>query len=76
MAQVTIYIDNELESKIKNIAQSLNIPIGNYISMILEKSITDHWGSSIKKLPGSWNDFPTAEELRENNPQDITREAF
>jgi hypothetical protein len=36
MAQVTIYIANNLESQIKAMASSLNISISKYISTILE----------------------------------------
>lgn len=45
MAKVTIYIANELESQVKEMA-------------------------------GSWDHFPTLEEIRANQGQDLEREVF
>ncbi len=74
MAQITIYINSELESKVKKIANSLNISISKYISTIVEKNIEDSWNPKVKKLAGSWSDFPTIEEIRDSSAKDIKRE--
>ena len=74
MAQITIYINSELESKVKKIASSLNISISKYISTIVEKNIEDSWNPKVKKLAGSWSDFPTIEEIRDSSAKDIKRE--
>ena len=74
MAQITIYINNELESKVKKIANSLNISISKYISTIVEKNIQDSWNPKVKKLAGSWSNFPTIDEIRSNSAKDIKRE--
>jgi hypothetical protein len=66
MAQVTIlYQHNDLESKIKEIATSQEISISKYISIIIEK-INNNWSPKIKNLAGSWNDFTSIEEVRNN----------
>jgi len=74
MAQITIYINNELESKIKDIANSLDTSISKYISMLIEKNINSNWNPKVKELPGSWSDFPSLEELREGTAPDAKRE--
>ncbi len=76
MAQITIYINSELESKVKKIASSLNISISKYIATIVEKNIEDSWNPKVKKLAGSWSDFPTIEEIRNSSAKDIKREEF
>ena len=76
MAQVTIYIPNDLESKIKAMSSSLNISISKFISTVLEQKVQNEWTSDSKKLAGSWNDFPTLEEIRANQAEDIQRETF
>lgn len=63
MAQVTIYINNELESKIKNKALSLNISISKFIAKILEQKIDNEWNADVKELAGSWKDFPELKEI-------------
>ncbi len=76
MAQITIYINSELESKVKKIASSLNISISKYIATIVEKNIEDSWNPKVKKLAVSWSDFPTIEEIRNSSAKDIKREEF
>jgi len=76
MAQITIYISNDLESKVKEIANSLDTSISKYISTVLEKNINNNWNPKVKNLAGSWSDFPTIEEIRNNDAQDAQREEF
>jgi len=76
MAQITIYISNDLESKVKEIAASQDTSISKYISTVIEKNINNNWNPKIKNLAGSWSDFPTIEEIRNNDTQDAQREEF
>jgi len=76
MAQVTIYIPNNLESKIKEKASSLNISVSKFISILLEQKVQNEWSSSSRKLAGAWDDFPTLQEIRANQGQDALREEF
>ena len=76
MAQVTIYISNDLETQIKAMASSLNISISKFISGILEQKVQNEWSYSSRKLAGSWDDFPTLQEIRANQGQDAQREEF
>ena len=76
MAQVTIYIPNDLESQIKAMASSLNISISKFISTLLEQKVQNEWSYSSRKLAGSWDDFPTLQEIRANQGQDAQREDF
>ena len=76
MAQVTIYIPNDLESQIKEKASSLNISISKFISTLLEQKVQNEWSPSSRKLAGAWDDFPTLQEIRADQGQDVEREAF
>jgi len=76
MAQVTIYIPNELESKVKSMASSLNVSISKFISTMLEQKVNTQWHTTSKKLAGSWDAFPSLEEIRANEGKDPSREAF
>ena len=76
MAQITIYINNDLESKVKEIAAAQETSISKYISTVIEKNINNNWNPKIKNLAGSWSDFPSIEEIRNNNNLDAQREEF
>lgn len=75
MAQITIYIDNNLEEKIKEVAKSTGQSISKYISNAIEQKLNNSWNEDIKNLSGSWSDFPALEEIR-NNTIEIKREEF
>ncbi len=76
MAQVTIYMNNDLEAQIKIIASSLNLSISKFISNTLQEKVHNEWNPNIKELAGSWNDFPALSEIRKSQAQDIKREEF
>jgi len=77
MAQVTIYMNNNIEQKVKKLAKSMNISISKYISTILEQKTADSWDSSTKELSGAWSDFSTISEIRSNEKvKDVQREVF
>ncbi len=76
MAQVTIYLPNDLESTIKATAKSLNLSISKFIASLLEEKVRNEWGSDVRKLSGAWDDFPTLDAIRSSEGQDIPREAF
>lgn len=75
MAQVTIYMNNDLEEKIKKIAKSMNVSISKFIATSLERRLQDEWPDSIKGLNGSWDDFADIKEIR-NNADDVQRIEF
>jgi len=77
MAQVTIYMNDQIESKVKKLAKSMNLSISKYISTILEQKTADSWDSNTKKLSGAWDDFSSIDEIRSNeNIEDSKREPF
>ena len=76
MSQVTIYINNNLEEKIKKVAQSMNMSISKFIANTVEQQLKEEWPDSIKQFSGSWNDMCDASELRENQVKDVERESF
>lgn len=76
MAQVTIYIDNNLEANIKELAKNTGESLSKFISKILEQNIKSNWSDDIKNLAGSWDDFPTSKEIKNHTAKDYKREEF
>ena len=75
MGQVTIYLDNSIETKMKEAAKSSHVSVSKWVAGIIEEKIATEWPQDIVKLAGSWkDDFPTIEELRRNISQDSPRE--
>lgn len=77
MSQITIYIDNDLEKKVKKMATQTGLSLSKFIANVLEKNMTDTWDANIKSLSGSWDDFPDINDIRQSDSQDdAMREAF
>lgn len=77
MGQITIYIDDQVQSKIKKMAKSMNLSVSKCITQILEQKTSNVWDSSIRQLSGAWEDFPDTEEIRSNQYiPDSKRDSF
>ncbi|MBN2706317.1 MAG: CopG family transcriptional regulator [Deltaproteobacteria bacterium] len=77
MGQVTIYIDNSIETRMKEAAKSSHLSVSKWVAKIIEEKIATEWPQDIIKLAGSWkDDFPTLEELRSSLAQDSPREGL
>ncbi len=75
MGQVTIYLDHEIENKMKNAAKSDHISVSKWVSNIIREKISTEWPEDVVKLAGSWrDDFPTLEEIRSTHATDSPRE--
>ena len=76
MGQVTIYLDAEVEQKVRAAAKSQNMSLSRWISSLLREKTADEWPASIRQLVGAWRTFPTAEEIRSGEGTDIPRVPF
>ncbi len=74
MGQVTIYLEDEIETKMKSAAKSAKLSISKWIAGAIEARIVDEWPASVVNLSGAWEDFPLVEEIRESYSSDSTRE--
>ena len=76
MSQVTIYIDEEIEQRMKLAAQSANLSKSKWIAKLIQEKVANEWPESIINLAGSWEDFPTIDSLRDSISTDIERESI
>lgn len=75
MGQVTIYLDNEVEAKLKKAAKAQNTSVSKWVSSVIKEKISTEWPANIVELAGSWkDDFPSIEEIRSTERLDATRE--
>lgn len=74
MGQVTIYLEDSIEYKMKSAAKSANKSISKWIAGVIEAKVANEWPVSVVNLSGAWEDFPTAAEIREEYSRDSKRE--
>jgi hypothetical protein len=76
MGQVTIYLDDETENRLKQAAKTRGVAVSRWISeLVREKTATD-WPEAVRELAGAWPDFPDADTLRRAQGEDVRREPF
>jgi predicted transcriptional regulator len=76
MGQVTIYLDDEIEKRMTANAKAMRLSKSKWIANVIREKLVDEWPANVRELAGSWEDFPTLEEIRDSGQRDITREAL
>lgn len=76
MGQVTIYLDDENENRLRTAAKEAGVPVSRWIANLIQKQSNTVWPESVCELAGAWQDFPDAETLRETEENDPEREAL
>ena len=74
MSQVTIYLDNQLEEQVKAVAKARGISLSRCIAELIREKTSDQWPTEIREMPGSWDSFPSAEEIRASQADNVARE--
>ncbi|MEX1032481.1 MAG: CopG family transcriptional regulator [Cellvibrionaceae bacterium] len=76
MGQVTIYLDDDIEKKMAASAKAMKLSKSKWVSNVIREKLVDEWPLSVKEMPGSWEDFPSLDELRDAGQVDIGRESL
>ncbi|MFW6344214.1 MAG: CopG family transcriptional regulator [Sediminispirochaetaceae bacterium] len=74
MGQITIYLDDETERKMKRVVRAQHVSQSRWVAELIRSRLRERWPESVREIPGSWKDAPTAEELRGDLGADYTRE--
>lgn len=74
MAQITLYLDEELEKRLKAAAKAANLSQSRFVANLIAEKLDDEWPAAVRALAGAWPDFPEAEALRRPFGQDVERE--
>lgn len=74
MGQVTIYLEDDIEAKMVASAKAMKVSKSKWISNVIREKLVDEWPSAVRELPGSWEDFPALEAIRDSAETDVDRE--
>lgn len=74
MAQVTIYLDRETAAKARAAAKDSGLSQSRWIAELIRRHAVIHWPRTVRRLAGSWPEFPDAAEIRGGLGQDVPRE--
>ena len=76
MGQVTIYLEKDIEQKIKRAAKKAGCSLSKWFSNLAGKEVSTNWPKDIAEMAGTWNDFPSLKEIRSSEGKDLPRESL
>lgn len=76
MGQITIYLDNEHEQRLRKAADDAGVPVSRWVAALIEERTRIQWPAEVRESAGSWPDAPGSETLRAHAVTDIPREPW
>jgi len=76
MGQVTIYIDDQTEQKMRIMVEKSGMSKSKWIAELIREKAATTWPDSVVQMAGAWKDLPTAEQIRLTMGKDSPREAI
>jgi hypothetical protein len=73
MAQVTIYLDDAAERRVRAAARKSRVSVSRWVADLLESRMRTDWTPEAKELAGAWPDFPDLQEIRPVSGRDRSR---
>jgi hypothetical protein len=73
MAQITLYIDDATQKRLREVAAQRKVSQSQFVAELIRKATALEWPPEVLALAGSVPDFPLAEELRAGLPPDPPR---
>jgi predicted transcriptional regulator len=57
MSNVTIYLDDELEERLRQAAKDEGVSVSKLVSKMIAEKTVNHWPMEFMNLAGSWSDL-------------------
>jgi hypothetical protein len=73
MAQVTIYLDDSAEQRVKAAARKDRVSVSRWIAELIQSRTRTDWPTEARELAGAWPDFPDLQEIRPATGKDQRR---
>jgi predicted transcriptional regulator len=76
MAQMTIYLPDDLEKRARKAAKAKGKSVSRWIADQVAERLQSTWPKAVLDAAGIAPDFPSAEELRKGYAKDIPRKSL
>ena len=74
MAQITIYLPNDVEAKARKAAKTRRTSVSRWIAEQVTQSLGNAWPRGVIDAAGAISDFPDIDEIRKGYGKDSPRE--
>lgn len=76
MAQITIYLPDDVEKKARKAAKAQGKSVSRWVAEQVTGNLANSWPQSWIDAAGAFPDFPDVEELRKGYGKDAPRESL
>ena len=76
MAQLTIYLPDDIESRARRAAKAKGKSVSRWIADQVVDSLENTWPKGVLDAAGAFPDFPSLEEIRKGYGADASRESL
>lgn len=76
MAQVTIYLADDIEEQARKAAEARGTSLGRWIAENVAETLKSTWSPRVLAAIGSFADFPEEKDLRKGYGADLPRESL
>lgn len=76
MGQVTIYLDDEAERRLKAAARKARVSVSRWVAELVRHRTRTDWPEDVRGLAGAWRDLLDLAEIRKRSGTDRPRERF
>ena len=76
MAQISLYLEDDTAQKLRSVAESHGVSVSSLVADLIRNKIAREWPECVILLAGAWKDFPTLDEIRQGQPEDVPRESL
>lgn len=73
MAQITLYLDDALQARLKDSAARQQLSQSQFVAQLIRQAVDDQWPTEVLQLAGAVADFPLVDGLRESTGTDVAR---
>ena len=76
MGQVTIYLDDNSEARLRKAAAKAGVPLSRWVSKLVQEKTRTDWPESVRRLAGAWRKDTRIAAPRKTRGKDIPRESL
>jgi hypothetical protein len=74
MAQLTIYLPDDVENKARRAAKANRTTVSRWVAEQISRSLRDSWPPEVLQAAGAFPDFPDLSEIRAGQAKAVERE--
>jgi hypothetical protein len=73
MGQVTLYMDDETQTRLKTAARAEGVSVSRWLTRLARRELDERWPDAVVASIGAWPDFPLADAIRDDAGDDVER---